>query len=100
MFLGFDIDYWILLGLFGHLLFFLRFVVQWIASERKGESVIPIAFWYLGIAGTVIVLFYAFHIKDPVFIIGYFLAFFIYIRNIMLIKRKTPAPQNVEKRDE
>lgn len=96
MFLDFDIDYWVLVGLFGQFVFFLRFVVQWIVSEKKGESVIPIAFWYLGIAGTIIVLIYAIHIQDPVFIIGYFLAFFIYIRNIMLIKKKTLAVKSEE----
>ena len=69
-------------------MFFLRFLVQWIASERRGESVIPIVFWYLSLAGGIILLFYAIHIRDPIFILGQSMGAFIYIRNLILIFRK------------
>ena len=83
-----DINFWVIFGLFGQFVFFMRFIIQWIASERKGESIIPVAFWYFSIVGAIIILIYAIHIKDPVFILGQGFAFIIYIRNLILIKRK------------
>ena len=79
---------WMSAGLLGQAIFFMRFLVQWIASERRGESIIPIAFWFLSLGGSAILLSYAIHIKDPVFIIGQTCGFFIYVRNLMLIYRK------------
>jgi len=84
-----SINFWILLGFFGQFLFFLRFITQWIYSERKGESVIPIYFWYFSIAGAIIIFIYAYHINDPVFMAGQGFALVIYIRNLILIKKKT-----------
>lgn len=86
----FDINFnfWLILGFFGQFLFLLRFVIQWIYSEKRGESVIPIYFWYFSIGGAIIVFIYALHIKDPVFTVGMGLALFIYIRNLILIKKK------------
>jgi len=89
MFFGFTIDYWVFIGLFGQFIFFLRFVVQWIYSERKKQSAIPVSFWYISIVGGAIVLLYALQRQDIVFIIGQSLAMLIYIRNLFLIK-KTP----------
>ncbi|RLA80620.1 MAG: hypothetical protein DRG36_03040 [Deltaproteobacteria bacterium] len=66
----------------------MRFLVQWIVSERKKRSVIPIYFWYLSLAGGLTLLIYAIHIKDPVFIVGQSTGAFIYIRNLMLIYRE------------
>ena len=86
-----NINFWLIFGFFGQFLFFLRFVVQWIASEKKGESVVPIHFWYFSIAGAVVILIYAIQIKDPVFVTGQGLALIIYVRNLMLIRKKSIA---------
>lgn len=83
-------SFWVLFGLVGQVCFFMRFLVQWIASERRKESVIPIQFWYFSLGGSVILLVYAIHRKDPVFILGQSVGFFIYIRNLWLIAKKTP----------
>jgi lipid-A-disaccharide synthase-like uncharacterized protein len=76
---------WLGLGFFGQLLFSGRFLIQWIASERAHKSVVPITFWYLSIAGSALLLLYAIHRKDPVFIIGQSAGLFIYFRNLYLI---------------
>ena len=80
--------YWIAFGLLGQICFSMRFLVQWIVSERKGESTIPIVFWYFSLAGGLILFTYAVHIRDPVFILGQGCGAFIYIRNLILINRK------------
>ncbi|MEL6267884.1 MAG: lipid-A-disaccharide synthase N-terminal domain-containing protein [Pseudomonadota bacterium] len=77
---------WILVGLGGQLLFMGRFLVQWIASERAQRSVVPVAFWWLSIGGAAILLAYAIWRADPVFILGQTLGFFIYARNLWLIR--------------
>ena len=79
---------WVAIGLIGQAMFFGRFVVQWIASERAGRSVIPFAFWFFSVAGGLIVLIYAIYRVDPVFIIGNTTGLFIYGRNIFLIVRE------------
>ena len=81
-------DYWVALGLFAQALFFMRFFVQWIASERAGETVIPMAFWYFSLGGSTLLLAYAVKRLDPVFILGQSMGSFIYVRNIVLTKRK------------
>lgn len=81
-------NFWIILGLFAQLLFFLRFFVQWIASEKKGESTIPASFWYFSIAGSILLLAYSIYRKDIVFILGQSMGSFIYTRNLILIYRK------------
>jgi lipid-A-disaccharide synthase-like uncharacterized protein len=78
---------WIIVGFTGQLLFTMRFLVQWIASERHGKSVIPLAFWYLSMAGGVILLGYAIVRRDPVFIAGQAVGVFVYLRNLQLILR-------------
>ena len=80
-----------LLGLLGQVLFFSRFLVQWLASEKTGKSVVPVAFWYLSIGGGGLLLFYAIWRKDPVIILGQLVGLFVYIRNLMLIYRHKPA---------
>jgi len=82
------INAWVILGFIGQFLFGSRFFVQWIVSERRGESIIPEVFWYLSMAGSAILLTYAIYRRDPVFIMGQFSGLFIYIRNIMLIYKK------------
>ena len=82
------LNFWIILGFIGQAMFTARFVVQWIASERKGESVVPVYFWFLSIFGSTTVLIYAIHKRDPVFIAAYGFGNFIYFRNLILIYRK------------
>ena len=83
--------YWLIIGFVGLIAFGARFIIQWIVSEKKGESTIPIAFWYCSIAGSLILLTYAIHKEDPVFIVGQSLGSIIYIRNLVLIDRKKSA---------
>ena len=84
-------SWWVALGLIGQLFFASRFIIQWVASERKGKSVIPVPFWYLSLGGSAILLIYSIHIADPVFILANILNSFIYIRNLMLIGREKQA---------
>lgn len=77
--------WWVIIGLGGQLMFTGRFLVQWIASERAGRSVIPMMFWYFSIGGGLILLVYAIYRKDPVFILGQVTGLFIYLRNLWLI---------------
>jgi lipid-A-disaccharide synthase-like uncharacterized protein len=79
---------WIVLGLMGNAAFFSRFLVQWLVSERAGASVIPRAFWHLSIVGSLLLLTYAIHKRDPMFILAYLPNAFVYIRNLILIRRK------------
>lgn len=79
--------FWLALGLLGQAVFFARFFVQWIASERKKRSVVPLAFWYLSIGGGLILLAYALYRRDPVFIVGQAAGLLIYTRNLILIAR-------------
>lgn len=86
---------WLGLGLFAQLMFTARFLVQWLASERAGKSIVPLMFWYLSIGGSVLLLVYSIHRKDPVFILGQSMGIFIYTRNLYLIRRekKTALPK-------
>ena len=77
-----------IVGIVGQTMFFSRFLVQWIASEKKGESVIPIAFWYLSMAGGLLTLCYAIWRKDPIFTAGQSVGITVYTRNLILIYRK------------
>ena len=81
-------DFWLIFGLFGQLCFTMRFVVQWIASEKRKESVIPVSFWAFSLAGSLVLLIYAIYRKDPVFILGQAFGFTVYIRNLQLIFKK------------
>jgi lipid-A-disaccharide synthase-like uncharacterized protein len=84
--------FWLVIGLLGQLLFSARFLVQWISSERQGRSVVPLAFWWLSIAGSLVLLCYAIHRRDPVFILGQSMGFVIYVRNLMLIRDTAGTP--------
>ncbi|HEX5072557.1 MAG TPA: lipid-A-disaccharide synthase N-terminal domain-containing protein [Gemmatimonadaceae bacterium] len=79
---------WLVIGLAGQALFTLRFLAQWIASEKARKSTVPIAFWWLSLAGGAVLLTYAIHRRDPVFALGQGAGLFIYIRNLMLIGRQ------------
>ncbi len=80
--------FFLAVGFVGQILFFGRFFIQWLASERKKQSVIPIGFWYLSIGGGLLLLFYSIYRKDPVFIAGQACGLLIYVRNLHLIFRK------------
>jgi lipid-A-disaccharide synthase-like uncharacterized protein len=85
-------DYlWLGIGLLGQALFSARFLVQWIASERRKRSVVPLAFWYFSVGGGLTLLAYAIYRRDPVFILGQGAGLFVYARNLWLIYR-APAP--------
>ncbi len=79
---------WLAFGLIGQAAFFSRFLIQWIASERAGESIIPMAFWYLSLVGSLILLVYAIHRKEAVFLLAYLPNAAVYLRNIHLVRRK------------
>ncbi|HMS86469.1 MAG TPA: lipid-A-disaccharide synthase N-terminal domain-containing protein [Nitrospira sp.] len=78
---------WVGIGFFGQALFFGRWVVQWLASERNAESRVPVSFWYMSLIGGLITLAYAIYRKDPVFISGQGVGTFVYVRNLILIHR-------------
>ncbi|MBA4782273.1 MAG: lipid-A-disaccharide synthase N-terminal domain-containing protein [Rhizobiales bacterium] len=78
-------DVWVMLGFAAQFLFMMRFMVQWIASERAGRSIVPVAFWFFSIGGGTLLFVYAIIRQDPVFIAGQGLGLFIYFRNIWLI---------------
>lgn len=82
---------WIAIGFLGQGLFFGRWIVQWLASERSASSRVPISFWYLSLVGGLITLAYAIYRKDPVFIAGQSIGSVVYIRNLMLIYRPNPV---------
>jgi lipid-A-disaccharide synthase-like uncharacterized protein len=87
-FAGLDWSYLVVLGMIGNATFSMRFLMQWIASERQGESVIPISFWYWSIAGSIIMCLYFIFRRDPVGILAYLPNSLIYIRNLALIRRR------------
>lgn len=77
---------WLIIGFTGQALFFGRFFIQWLASEKQGRSVIPNAFWYFSIGGSTILLTYAIWRQDPVIILGQSTGLLIYLRNIYFIR--------------
>ena len=85
------LDWWVILGIVAQLLFTMRFVVQWIASERAGHSVIPLAFWIFSIFGGLLLLVYALYRKDAVFIAGQAFGVFVYLRNLFFVLRDRNA---------
>lgn len=80
--------WWVIFGLAAQVMFTARFLVQWIASERAKDSVMPVAFWYFSLAGGMMLLAYALYRADPVFILGQALGVVIYARNLWLIHAK------------
>ena len=84
---------WVIFGFLGQAIFAMRFLIQWIVSEKKKESFVPISFWYFSIGGGIVLLIYAIYKKDPVFMLGQASGLVVYTRNLMLImKKKGPLP--------
>jgi lipid-A-disaccharide synthase-like uncharacterized protein len=87
-------DGWVVLGFIAQAFFTMRFVVQWIASERARKSIIPVAFWFFSIGGGALLLVYALYRRDPVFIAGQAFGLLVYFRNVYFImahRRETAA---------
>ena len=82
-----NVDWWVLLGVVAQGLFTMRFVVQWIASEKAQRSVVPMTFWWFSIGGGALLLMYALYRRDPVFILGQGFGVFVYIRNLQFVLR-------------
>ena len=87
-------DLWVVLGFLGQAIFGGRFIIQWIASERRRESHIPIHFWWMSIIGGAITTVYAIHRRDPVFIVGQSAGLLVYVRNLMLIYARRKTTEN------
>lgn len=84
-------DWWVVLGLVAQAMFTMRFLVQWLASERAGHSIIPTAFWLFSIAGGLLLLAYALYRRDVVFIVGQSFGVFVYLRNLQFVLRDRKA---------
>ena len=93
-FLGIEWSVWKVVGWLGNAVFFSRFFVQWYATEKKKQVVVPQAFWWLSLVGSVTLLSYSLHQKDSVFIFAYAFTWIPYIRNLM-IHRRNKAAQSV-----
>ncbi len=78
---------WVILGLVAQLMFSARFLVQWVVSEKKGESTVPVVFWYFSIMGGLLLLTYAIKRNEPIFAIGQSAGLIVYMRNLMLISK-------------
>ena len=81
-----NLNFFMVLGFIGQFFFSMRFIVQWVASEKHKKSVVPLAFWVFSVLGSFLLLIYAIYRKDPVFILGQAPNLLIYFRNIWFIK--------------
>jgi lipid-A-disaccharide synthase-like uncharacterized protein len=79
--------FWFAVGMLGQAVFVSRFVVQWLASERAGRSIVPTAFWWLSLSGAALLLVYAVHRRDLVFVLGQSFGWLVYSRNLVLLRR-------------
>lgn len=100
-----DPSLWVAIGFLGQALFMSRMLVQWVVAERRGDAVVPVAFWWLSLAGGLITLAYAVYNRDPVITLAQALGAFVYTRNLVLIRRGrrvasgSSGPRRVEVRD-
>jgi lipid-A-disaccharide synthase-like uncharacterized protein len=90
------LNWWAWVGMFAQLMFSVRFLVQWIASERVGHSVVPASFWTFSIIGGIMLFAYALLQRDPVFIIGQGAGVAIYLRNLSFIMRDRKAANGAQ----
>jgi lipid-A-disaccharide synthase-like uncharacterized protein len=79
--------FWLSVGFLGQAFFTARFLVQWLASEKKRKSVVPVAFWWLSLLGGAAILSYAIFRRDPVIITGQGMGLVVYVRNLMLVNQ-------------
>jgi lipid-A-disaccharide synthase-like uncharacterized protein len=79
---------WLVVGIAAQAMFSARFLYQWLISERRGRSVVPVGFWWLSVGGGILLLVYAVHRRDPVFIVGQAGGLLVYLRNLVLIARR------------
>lgn len=86
-----NLSFWLTVGFVGQVFFTLRFLVQWVVSERKRDCVLPTAFWWLSLLGGAALLSYAISRRDPVIITGQTMGLFVYVRNLMLVSRAKGA---------
>jgi lipid-A-disaccharide synthase-like uncharacterized protein len=82
-----NLIFWLTVGFLGQGFFTARFLVQWLASERRRESIVPVAFWWLSLLGGIALLSYAIFRRDPVIITGQAMGLFVYVRNLMLLSK-------------
>jgi lipid-A-disaccharide synthase-like uncharacterized protein len=87
--------FWLTVGFMGQALFTARFVLQWVASERKGNSVVPVEFWWLSLLGGAAVLGYAISRRDPVIVTGQVMGLFVYARNLILLRKAKRPPTSI-----
>lgn len=91
---------WLMIGFIAQLMFSMRFILQWIASERAKRSIVPEVFWYFSLAGGILLFAYAIYRLDPVFMMGQGMGLLIYVRNIQLIwRQKDSTPEGGGARD-
>ena len=89
-----DADHiWLAVGMLGQMLFSARFFLQWLVSEKHKRSIVPVSFWWFSIGGSAVLLAYAIRRADPVFILGQSTGFFIYLRNLWLIRKEKQAKE-------
>jgi lipid-A-disaccharide synthase-like uncharacterized protein len=90
---------WLGFGFLAQGIFFCRFFLQWIISERRGRSIVPVGFWWLSLVGGIMLFGYAIHRRDPVFVVGQGMGVFIYLRNLHFIygKREIQQSSNCKK---
>ena len=92
-FFSFTLTAWLAIGFLGQGLFSMRFIIQWLVSEKAKKSVIPMAFWYFSLAGGTTLFAYACYKEDPVFILGQGLGVFISLRNIYFLLKEKRAKE-------
>ena len=85
---------WMIIGFVGQGFFSARFIVQWIMSEIKKQSIIPLGFWYFSLLGGVTLFAYALHKEDPVFIVGQGAGLLVYSRNLYLIRKRAKTDKS------
>ncbi len=93
----FEFRYIDILGFTGQSLFGLRFLVQWIVSEKRKKSIVPLSFWYISLIASILILIYSILIKNPVFFFGQLFGSTIYIRNIILYKYNISEQNKIQK---
>lgn len=90
-FLGVQWSVWKLVGWVGNAVFFSRFMVQWYATEKLKQVVVPVAFWWFSLTGALLLFSYAVHQRDSVFICAYVFTWIPYTRNLIIHRRHTKA---------